>query len=51
VIRCDAPGGFVAKGDVDSVTAALSKTTGRSLAFGAVLVVVGAGALLWLAIP
>jgi hypothetical protein len=51
VIRCDAPGGFVAKGDVDSVTAALSKTTGRWLAFGAVLVVVGAGALLWLAIP
>lgn len=51
VLRCTAPGTFIAKGDFESVASSLSKATGRNLAIGAGLVLFGGISLLWMAIP
>ncbi|WP_336135638.1 hypothetical protein [Natronomonas amylolytica] len=51
VLRCTAPGTFIAKGDFESVSDSLSKATGRNLVVGAGLALFGGISLLWMAIP
>lgn len=51
VIRCDVPGGFVAKGSFERVSESLSESTGRNLVIASVATVLGGVGLLWLAIP
>lgn len=50
VLRCDVPGGFVAKGTFERVSESLSKSTGRNLVVAATLAAVGGTGLLWLAL-
>lgn len=50
-IRCDVPGGFVARGDFEQVSESLSASTGRNLGLAAGFTAIGAVGLLWLAIP
>lgn len=51
VLRCTAPGTFIAKGGFEDVSDSLSKATGRNLAVGAGLALFGGFSLLWMAIP
>lgn len=51
VLRCTAPGTFIAKGSFEDVSDSLSKATGRNLAVGAGLALFGGFSLLWMAIP
>jgi hypothetical protein len=51
VLRCTAPGTFIAKGDFEPVADSLSKATGRNLAVGTGLAFLGGISLLWMAIP
>lgn len=51
VLRCTAPGTFIAKGDFENVATSLSKATGRNLAIGMGLALFGGISLLWMAIP
>lgn len=50
-IRCDVPGGFVARGSFEQVAASLSASTGRNLALAVGFTLVGGLGLLWLAVP
>lgn len=51
VLRCTAPGTFIAKGEFENVASSLSKATGRNLAVGVGLALFGGLGLLWAAIP
>jgi hypothetical protein len=51
VLRCTAPGTFIAKGTFEDVAESLSKATGRNLAVGGGLALFGGISLVWMAIP